>query len=96
MNQQFWVFFAATTNVGFTVTVHDTNTGHSKTYQNKDETIIDGCSLGGHFWVFFAATTNVGFTVTVTDIVTGHQAIYRNADKTVALPVQDTNALTCP
>jgi hypothetical protein len=32
----FWVFFAATTNVGFTVTVTDTLTGHQATYVNPD------------------------------------------------------------
>jgi hypothetical protein len=34
----FWVFFAATTNVGFTVTVTDTSTGHQAVYHNKDLT----------------------------------------------------------
>jgi hypothetical protein len=32
----FWVFYAATTNVGFTVTVTDTQTGHQVTYTNPD------------------------------------------------------------
>jgi hypothetical protein len=32
----FWVFFAATTNVGFTVTVTDTQTGHQAIYTNPD------------------------------------------------------------
>lgn len=34
----FWVFYAATTNVGFTVTVVDTSTGHQAVYHNKDLT----------------------------------------------------------
>lgn len=34
----FWVFYAATTNVGFTVTVTDTSTGHQATYSNPDLT----------------------------------------------------------
>jgi hypothetical protein len=34
----FWVFYAATTNVGFTVTVTDTVTGHQAIYQNPDQT----------------------------------------------------------
>jgi hypothetical protein len=33
----FWVSYAATTNVGFTVTVTDTQTGHQKTYTNADK-----------------------------------------------------------
>jgi hypothetical protein len=36
LNSHFWVFFAATTNVGFTVTVTDTLTGHLATYTNAD------------------------------------------------------------
>ena len=31
---RFWVFYAATTDVGFTVTVTDLLTGTSKTYAN--------------------------------------------------------------
>lgn len=38
LNQQYWVFFAALTNVGFTLTVNDTITGDQKTYTNKDLT----------------------------------------------------------
>jgi len=34
----YWVFFAALTNVGFSVTVTDTQTGHFKTYSNPDST----------------------------------------------------------
>ncbi|HYL06259.1 MAG TPA: hypothetical protein VE075_09470 [Thermoanaerobaculia bacterium] len=34
LNQSFWVFYAAGTNVGFIVTVTDTRTGNSKTYSN--------------------------------------------------------------
>jgi hypothetical protein len=34
----YWVFFAALTNVGFSVTVTDTQTGHFKTYNNSDST----------------------------------------------------------
>lgn len=37
LNNSFWVFFAATTNVGFTVTVTDTKTGHQATYTNPDQ-----------------------------------------------------------
>ncbi len=33
-NPRYWVFFAATTNVGFTVTVTDTDNGSFKTYTN--------------------------------------------------------------
>ena len=36
LNQRFWVFYAAGTNVGFTVTVTDTQTGHSHSYMNTD------------------------------------------------------------
>ena len=38
LNQHFWVFFAATTNVGFTVTVTDSVTGHQAIYRNPDLT----------------------------------------------------------
>ncbi len=38
LNQRFWVFYAAGTNVGFTVTVTDTQTGHTRTYMNADGT----------------------------------------------------------
>lgn len=34
----FWVFFAATTTVGFELTVTDTRTGESRVYTNPDET----------------------------------------------------------
>jgi hypothetical protein len=36
ITQHFWVFYAATTNVGFTVTVTDTLTGHQAFYRNTD------------------------------------------------------------
>jgi pseudomonalisin len=38
VNQEFWIFYAATTNVYFTVTVTDTTTGHSKQYTNPANT----------------------------------------------------------
>lgn len=38
LNQKFWVFYAAGTNVGFTVTVTDTKTGRSKQYTNPQGT----------------------------------------------------------
>jgi hypothetical protein len=38
VNSHFWVFYAATTNVGFTVTVTDTQTSHQAIYNNKDLT----------------------------------------------------------
>ncbi len=36
VNGKFWVFYSATTNVGFTVTVTDTATGRQKLYTNAD------------------------------------------------------------
>ncbi len=36
VNNRFWVFYAATTNVGFHVTVTDMATGHSADYTNPD------------------------------------------------------------
>jgi hypothetical protein len=36
LTSHFWVFFAATTNVAFTVTVTDTMTGHQAVYTNAD------------------------------------------------------------
>jgi lysyl endopeptidase len=38
LNNTFWVFYSAGTNVGFTVTVSDTNNGHQKFYSNGDLT----------------------------------------------------------
>jgi hypothetical protein len=38
LNNSFWVFYAATTNVGFTVTVTDTQTLNQAPYQNPDQT----------------------------------------------------------
>ena len=35
-NNKFWVYFAATTNVGFHVNVTDTKTGQTVTYTNPD------------------------------------------------------------
>jgi hypothetical protein len=37
LNSHFWVFYAATTNVGFTVTVTDSVTGHHAVYSNPDK-----------------------------------------------------------
>jgi len=37
LDSHFWVFFAATTNVGFTVTVTDTQTANQATYTNADK-----------------------------------------------------------
>jgi hypothetical protein len=39
VNNRFWVFFTAGTNVGFTVNVRDTTTGQVKTYANADNNI---------------------------------------------------------
>jgi Trypsin-like peptidase domain len=36
LTQSFWVFYAATTNVGFVVTVYDTVTGHLQAFSNTD------------------------------------------------------------
>ncbi|HVT59714.1 MAG TPA: right-handed parallel beta-helix repeat-containing protein [Thermoanaerobaculia bacterium] len=36
VNRQFWVFYGATTNVGFTIEVTDTRTGRGKSYANQD------------------------------------------------------------
>ncbi len=38
LNNRFWLFYAAGTNVGFTATVTDTQTGRTRTYTNKDGT----------------------------------------------------------
>lgn len=39
VNNRYWVFFLATTNVGFTLTVTDTMTLQTKTYQNPAGTV---------------------------------------------------------
>lgn len=36
LNNRFWVFFTAGTNIGFTVSIRDTTTGQVKTYLNPD------------------------------------------------------------
>ena len=41
LNQKYWVFISANTNVQFTVTVFDTQTGNSKTYSNPQGKIAD-------------------------------------------------------
>lgn len=41
VNNNYWVFFAATTNVEFTVTVTDTDTGRVKTYVNPQGVSAD-------------------------------------------------------
>jgi hypothetical protein len=38
VNDKYWVFYAAGTNVGFTVNVLDTVSGHSVSYRNTDQT----------------------------------------------------------
>jgi hypothetical protein len=38
LNDKYWIFYAAGTNVGFTLTVTDTVTGEVKTYRNADGT----------------------------------------------------------
>jgi hypothetical protein len=38
LNGKLWIFYAAGTNAGFTLTVTDTQTGHARTYQNPDGT----------------------------------------------------------
>jgi hypothetical protein len=38
LNASFWIFYAAGTNVGFTLTVTDTQTGQMRTYRNSDGT----------------------------------------------------------
>lgn len=38
INNHFWTYFSAGTNVGFHVTVTDTKTGHTATYSNPDLT----------------------------------------------------------
>ena len=38
VNDHYWAFLSATTNVGFTVTVEDTIRANSKTYTNADRT----------------------------------------------------------
>jgi hypothetical protein len=39
IDQRYWVFYSANTNVGFTVVVTDTLSGRTKTYSNADQTL---------------------------------------------------------
>jgi hypothetical protein len=60
VTQNFWVFFAAATNVGFTLTITDTQTGTSHTYKNSDGVpampIEDTAALPCRAANFFVAT----------------------------------------
>ncbi len=51
VNNRYWVFFAPTTNVGFTLRVLDTRTGVEKTYANElghqAETVLDTSAFSG-------------------------------------------------
>jgi hypothetical protein len=49
MTNNYWVFFAATTDVQFTVTVTDTQTGKVKTYFNPQGTSADAVTDTGAF-----------------------------------------------
>jgi hypothetical protein len=63
LNQQFWVFYSATTNVGFSVQVVDTRTGRAKSYVNQDgtaappqqDTAAFSCTGGGAGAAFYVA-----------------------------------------
>jgi hypothetical protein len=65
LNQQFWVFYSATTNVGFTVEVVDTSTGRTRTYVNQDgtaapalqDTAAFSCTGGSAGAAFYVAVT---------------------------------------
>jgi hypothetical protein len=81
VNQQFWVFYAATTNVGFTLDVVDTRTGRMKTYGNQDgtappplqDTAAFSCAAGGAGAAFFvAADGNDGWSGTLPAPNAGH------------------------
>lgn len=60
--------------------------------------VLNACvpDLGNKFWVFYAATTNVEFTLTVIDTQTGKVRAYFNPLNTKSIPVQDTQAFSCP
>lgn len=47
-NNRYWVYFAATTDVGFTVRVTDTLTGFTKAYSNKSGESLDYSNELGH------------------------------------------------
>lgn len=40
-NGHYWLFYAATTNLGFTLTLEDTHTGETRTYTNPDAMIAE-------------------------------------------------------
>lgn len=60
--------------------------------------VLNACvpELGSKYWVFYAATTNVEFTLTVIDTQTGKVQAYFNPLGTRSIPVQDTQAFSCP
>jgi hypothetical protein len=47
-NNNYWVYFAATTDVGFNVRVTDTMTGFTKAYSNKSGVDVDYSNELGH------------------------------------------------
>ena len=58
--------------------------------------IVDGCSFNARKWVFAAGLTNVNVVLTVTDTQTGLSKTYVNPQGTAFLPIQDTDAFSCP
>jgi hypothetical protein len=58
--------------------------------------VLDGCSFNSRKWFFASGMTNVSVTLTVTDTVTGVTRSYENPSGTAFVPIQDTNAFTCP
>lgn len=66
INNRYWVFPAAATNVEYTLTVTDTDASVTRQYVN------------GNFWFFHAGASNVAYEVTVLDTISGVSGVYSN------------------
>jgi hypothetical protein len=58
--------------------------------------VLSACQFNQKFWVFAGGLTNVGVTLLVEDTVTGASQTYTNPVGTPYLPLQETQAFSCP
>jgi|GEM_PF-4036426 len=93
LNQHFWVFASATTDVGFMVTVTDTRDGRCQVYRNQSGTAappIQDTSA-------FACTAGDAGPANASGAseATLRQPAAQSAARAATPPVQDTGALPC-
>lgn len=58
--------------------------------------VLNACNPFNAHWVFASGLTNVQVVLKVTDTQTGRTRTYTNPNGTAFLPIQDTQAFTCP